>query len=91
MAVRKKRSISMPPDLDEDIEKAARQAGTSYSGWLASVARKEFTIAAGLEAVAEYERAHGAFTPDELAEADRWADAAIGRAKRPGARSRRSA
>src|SRR4051812_13998137 len=91
MAVRKKRSISMPPDLDEEIEKAARQAGTSYSGWLATVARKEFIIAAGLAAVADYERVHGAFMPAEVAEADRWADDAIARGKRSGTRPRRSA
>jgi len=31
MAVRKKRSISMPPDLDAEIAAAAAQAGLSYS------------------------------------------------------------
>jgi hypothetical protein len=43
MAVRKKRSISMPPDLDAEIAAAAEQAGMSYSAWLAD-ARREFTI-----------------------------------------------
>ena len=63
MAVRKKRSISMPPDLDAEIAAAAEQAGLSYSAWLADAARKEFTIRAGLAAVSEFEREHGAFTP----------------------------
>jgi hypothetical protein len=91
MATRKKRSISMPPELDEQIEAAARDAGMTYSGWLATTARKEFTIRAGLEAVAAFEREHGAFTPEELDEAQRWATAAIGRSKRSGARQRKTA
>jgi len=44
MAVRKKRSISMPPDLDAEIAAAAARAGMSYSAWLADTARKEFGI-----------------------------------------------
>jgi hypothetical protein len=79
MAVRKKRSISMPPDLDAEIAAAAAEAGLSYSAWLAETARKEFTIRAGLAAVGEFEREHGAFTAAELAEAESWADRAIER------------
>ena len=73
MAVRKKRSISIPPELDAEIAAAARAAGMSYSAWLAQTARKEFTIRAGLDAVSQYETEHGPFTPDEIAEADEWA------------------
>jgi hypothetical protein len=73
MAVRKKRSISMPPDLDAEIAAAAAAAGLSYSAWLADTARKEFTVRAGLAAVSEFEREHGAFTAAELAEAEDWA------------------
>jgi hypothetical protein len=73
MAVRKKRSISMPPELDAEIAAAAQAAGMSYSAWLAQTARKEFTIRAGLAAVGEFEAEHGAFTPGETAEADEWA------------------
>jgi hypothetical protein len=73
MAVRKKRSISIPPELDAEIAAAAQAAGMSYSAWLAQTARKEFTIRAGLEAVSQYEAEHGPFTPDEVAEADEWA------------------
>ena len=91
MAVRKKRSVSMPPDLDAEIAAAAAQAGMSYSAWLAGVARKEFTIRAGLDAVAGFERSHGRFTPDELAEAETWANEALARSKRSGTRQRQSA
>lgn len=92
MPVRRKRSISVPPDLDAQIAAAAEQAGTSYSAWLAAMARKEFTIAAGLSAVSDFEREHGEFSPAELAEADEWAAGALERANRTGApRRRRSA
>ena len=83
MAVRKKRSISMPPDLDEEIATAANEAGLSYSAWLAETARKEFTIRAGLAAVSQFEHEHGAFSPEEIAEADAWAARAAAR-PRPG-------
>ena len=73
MVVRKKRSISIPPDLDTQIAAAAAQAGMSYSAWLADTARKEFTIRAGLAAVSQFEADHGAFTPAELSEAEQWA------------------
>ena len=89
MAVRKKRSISMPPDLDAEIAAAATQAGMSYSAWLADTARKEFTIRAGLAAVSHFERDHGAFTPEELSEGEEWAATAVERAKRTGSSSRR--
>jgi hypothetical protein len=73
MPVRKKRSISIPPDLDAEIAAAAEAAGVSYSAWMADTARKEFSIRAGLAAVSQYEAEHGAFTPGEIAEADEWA------------------
>jgi len=77
MAVRKKRSISLPPDLDEQIAAAAEQAGMTYSAWLAATARKEFTLRAGLAAVTAWEEDHGVFTPAELADAGTWADQAL--------------
>ena len=73
MAVRKKRSISIPPELDAAIAAAAQDAGMTYSAWIAQTARKEFIVRAGLEAVGQYEAEHGPFTPDEIAGADEWA------------------
>ncbi len=84
VAVRKKRSISIPPDLDASIEEAAKAAGTTYSGWLATTARKELTLCAGLAAVAAYERDEGAFSEDEIAEAEAWARDAVARGRRSG-------
>ena len=92
MAVRKKRSISMPPDLDAEIAAAAAEAGLSYSAWLADTARKEFTIRAGLAAVRQFEQDHGPFTAEETADADAWAAQAIERSGRAAASAaRRSA
>lgn len=88
MAVRKKRSVSIPPDLDARIEEAAAEAGLTYSAWLVETARKEFTIRAGLEAVAEFEREFGAFTPEEKAEAEQWTRDALQRSARSGSRGR---
>ena len=84
MAVRKKRSISMPPDLDAEIAAAAARAGMSYSAWLADTARKEFAIRAGLAAVSQFERDHGTFTPEEVSAAEEWAATALERARRAG-------
>ena len=89
MAIRKKRSISIPPDLDAEIAAAAEQEGMSYSSWLAATARKEFTIRAGLAAVSEFEDEHGAFTPAELAGASQWAAEALDRGGRTGADGKR--
>ena len=89
MAVRKKRSISMPPELDAEIAAAAAEAGLSYSAWLADTARKEFTIRAGLAAVSQFEQDHGTFTAEEIADAEAWAARAIDRSGQSRAGARR--
>ena len=89
MAVRTKRSISMPPDRDAEIAAAAAQAGMSYSAWLADTARKEFAVRAGLAAVGQFERDHGAFTPEEVSAAEEWAVTALERAGGTGNTTRR--
>lgn len=91
MPARKKRSVSIPSDLDDQIAKAAADAGMTYSAWLAATARKEFVIRSGLDAVAAFERSHGPFTLQELTEAEEWARGALVRSGRSGARKRRSA
>lgn len=91
MPARKKRSVSIPPDLDAQIEAAAAAAGMTYSAWLSATARKEFTIRAGLDAVADFERDHGAFSPEEIAEAEQWAREALRRSPAKESGRRRSA
>jgi hypothetical protein len=58
---------------------------------LAEAARKEFTIQAGLDAVAQFEREHGAFSSEELAEAGQWAGRAVERGEASGARTPQTA
>ena len=89
MTARRKRSISVAADLDAEIAAAAKQAGMSYSAWLAAVARKEFTVQAGLAAVRQFESAHGPFTAEERAHADEWAEQAIQRSGQPPAPAKR--
>lgn len=69
--------MSIPPELDAQIEAAAGEAGLTYSAWLAATARKELLLRDGLAGVAEFEQAHGAFTEEETAEAAAWAEAAL--------------
>ncbi len=68
VAIRQKRSISLPPDLAEAIEVAAAQEGTTVSAWLADTAAHRLRLDAGRRGIAEWERQHGALTPDELAD-----------------------
>ncbi len=91
MAVRRKRSISVPPDLDAQILTEAARDGVTYSAWLTTTARKELMIRAGLSAVAEVEQELGSFTDEELADAEKWAKEAIERSRRTAAGKRRAA
>lgn len=68
MAQRQKRSISLPAELANAIDLAATAEGTTVSAWIADTAAHRLRIDAGREGVAEWERRHGALTPDELAE-----------------------
>jgi hypothetical protein len=53
---------------------------------------QEFTIRAGLSAVGQFERDHGVFSPEEIADADAWAAHAIaGSGPGTAGRRRRSA
>jgi hypothetical protein len=54
----------------------------SDSAWQAEAARKEHIVQAGLASASQFERDHGPFTPEELAEASEWAAQAIRRADR---------
>ena len=68
MAVRQKRSISLPPDLADAIDQAARRDGVTVSAWIADTAAHRLRLEAGRQGVAEWERQHGALTADELAD-----------------------
>lgn len=68
MALRQKRSISLPADLADAIDQAAAARGTTVSAWIAETAAHRLRIDAGRNGVAEWERQHGALTSDELAD-----------------------
>lgn len=68
MAVRQKRSISLPPDLADAIEQAAAAEGTTVSAWLADTAAHRLRLESGRRGIAEWERQHGPLTADELAQ-----------------------
>ena len=66
MAVRQKRSISLPADLAEAIDHAAAQEGTTVSAWLAETAAHRLRLDAGRRGIAQWERKNGTLTADEL-------------------------
>lgn len=66
-----KLAITVDPDVHKSILAAAATEGVSVSAWITEAARNTLKIRAGLEAVAEWEKEHGAFTQDELNEARR--------------------
>lgn len=68
MTVRQKRSISLPSDLADAIDRAASAEGTTVSAWLAETAAHRLRLDAGRRGIAEWERRNGPLTPGELAE-----------------------
>jgi hypothetical protein len=86
MAGRDKRSISLPPELAEAIDKAAADEGTTFSAWLADTAAHRLRLEAGRRGLAAWEKEHGPLTTEELAEGLARARAVLGRR---GARPRR--
>lgn len=68
MAVREKRSISLRPDLAADIEKAAAETGTTFSGWLAETADHRLRLEEGRKGIQAWEAENGPLTDEERAE-----------------------
>lgn len=65
MAIRTKRSVSLPPDLAKEIDQAATSAGLSFSAWLVHAAQLELRVQQAREAVAEWEVENGPLTDAE--------------------------
>ena len=72
-----KPTISLDPELRDQIESAASGAGVSFSAWIAEAARQRLRKERLLGLIAEWESEHGAFTEQERAEAR--AELGIGR------------
>ncbi len=90
MAQRAKRSVSLPAELAEAIDRAAAQESTTFSAWLADTAADRLRLEAGQHGIAEWEREHGPLTSDELADGLARARSLLGRTRAKGP-SRRSA
>jgi hypothetical protein len=90
MAKRSKRSVSLPPELESAIERAADEEGTTFSAWLAATAAHRLRMEGGRRAIAEWEREHGPLTAAELADGLARARALLGRGGRR-AKAKRSA
>ena len=88
MAVRDKRSVSLPPELAEAIDKAAADEGTTFSAWLADTAAHRLRLDAGRRGLAAWEKEHGPLSAEELADGLARARAALGR--HPSRQARRS-
>jgi hypothetical protein len=73
MAIRTKRSISLPPDLAVAIERAAQAEGTTVSGWITDAATHRLRLDAGRSGIAEWEAENGPLTAEELADGLTWA------------------
>jgi hypothetical protein len=70
----KKLSIALDGEVAAAAGRAAARSGQSLSAWLNDAAENALAIERGLEAVREWEAENGAFTAEELAEADRVLD-----------------
>jgi hypothetical protein len=79
VARRVKRSISLPSELAAQLDRAAAEAGTSVSSWLAETAARRLKIEAGLAGVAAWEAEAGALTEDERADGETWARRVLSR------------
>jgi hypothetical protein len=69
MATRKI-TITMPEELVDQIKAYTDAEGTSVSAWISAAAAQQARFRATDEFLADWQREHGAFTPEELAEAE---------------------
>jgi hypothetical protein len=66
-----KLAITVDPNIHEKILAEAAREGVSVSAWMTSAAREVLQRRAGLAAIAEWEKQHGAFSEQEMGEARR--------------------
>jgi hypothetical protein len=64
-----KLAITVDPDVHQRIVDAAAEEGISVSAWMTEAARRSLVGRDGLAAAAEWERANGSFTAEEMAAA----------------------
>ncbi len=66
-----KKSVSLPEDLWEELVAEAEASQTSVSSVVSDAVAHLVKVRAGQRATRQWEREHGEFGADELAEADR--------------------
>ena len=66
-----KLAITIDPDIHASVLAAAARDGVSVSAWMTNAAREALRRRAGLAAIAEWEKEHGAFSAEEMREARR--------------------
>lgn len=76
-----KRSVSLPTELYEAIERQAAIDGTSVSAVIAAAAKRYVVIEEGLRDVELWMQENGPFTDEEVAAADRWVEEAFAKAE----------
>jgi len=69
-----KKSVSLDEHVAEQIEAAAREDGTTFSGWLSAALEEQLNLREGRRAMAEWEAEHP--IPDDVRE---WARAELDR------------
>jgi hypothetical protein len=67
----------MDEELLDEVELAAREAGMTVSAWMAEAARERLRLLGWRALIEEWEAEHGAFTEEELREADALLDNAL--------------
>jgi len=63
-------SVSMDPDLGDDVRRAAAASGKGLSAWMAEAAAAKLRAEALGAFLEEWEKDHGAFTEHELGVAE---------------------
>ena len=66
-----KLAITVDPEVHRGVISAAAHDGVSVSAWMTEAARRALLVRDGLAAVAEWERANGELTPQEMVAARR--------------------
>jgi hypothetical protein len=64
-------SISFAPELGEAVREAAKRSGMPLSAWLADAAATKLRAEALDSFLADWQAEHGAFTEEEIAQAER--------------------
>jgi hypothetical protein len=66
-----KLAITVAPGVHAEILAAAERDRVSVSAWMTNAAREALQRRAGLAAVADWEKQHGAFSAEEMVQARR--------------------